>query len=136
MTVKEFMAAYYRVTVWPEDVLWHRDDKILSIIRPRIVCNDGFSISVQGSANHYCSPRENLIDKAYAEVELGFPSVADDLIAYYAEDDEDLTDTVYGLVPIDTVEELIEKHGGIKGYDEEQAERLKKGCDMYSECSW
>ena len=130
MTVKEFMATYYRASVDP------MTNRFWSIMRPRIVCNDGFSISVQGSVNHYCSPRENLTDEAYAEVELGFPSVADDLIADYAEDDEDLTNTVYGWVPIDTVEELVKKHGGIKGYDEEQAARMKKNCDMFSYCNW
>ncbi len=130
MTVKEFMATYYRASVDP------MTNRFWSIMRPRIVCNDGFSISVQGSSNHYCSPRENLTDEAYAEVELGFPSVADDLIADYAEDDEDLTDTVYGWVPIDTVEELVKKHGGIKGYDEEQAAKMKKGCGIGSRCSW
>lgn len=32
----------------------------------------------------------------------------------YREDDLDYTDTVYGYVPIEVVEKLIEKHGGIK----------------------
>ena len=32
----------------------------------------------------------------------------------YAEDDWNYTETVYGYVPIEVVEKLIEKHGGIK----------------------
>lgn len=77
----------------------------------RIKCTDGFSISVQASEYHYCEPREN---KAwpYSEVELGFPNQLDSLIANYAED-PDTTETVYGYVPIDIVNELIAKHGGI-----------------------
>lgn len=49
----------------------------------------------------------------YEEVELGYPSNEDELINDYAEDD-DYTGTVYGYVPIEVVEKLIEKHGGIK----------------------
>lgn len=50
----------------------------------------------------------------YESVELGFPSTEDELINEYAEDDSDYTKTVYGYVPIEIVEELINKHGGIK----------------------
>jgi len=80
--------------------------------RERIVCKDGFNISVQGgTSGHYCTPRK--MCNEYDRVELGFPSEADDLISGYAEDKEDLTGTVYGYVPIEIVEELIKKHGGI-----------------------
>ena len=80
-------------------------------LRPKIVCNDGYEVSVQASENHYCKPREN---KAwpYSKVELGFPNKEDELINEYAEDDE-YTKTVYGWVPVDVVNKLIEKHGGI-----------------------
>ena len=127
MNVKEFMRAYRAVTKtvgFEHPLFEYRSDTM--VMRPRIVCNDGFSISVQASVNHYCSPRENLFDEDYEEVELGFPSAADILINDYAEDMEDPTQTVYPWVPIEIVEELIEKHGGIKGFDTEQAERMKK----------
>ena len=107
--------------------------------RARLTCNDGYSVSIQASEHTYCTPRytqyqdgdiwhvingnffdygekprnftsENYIP--YEAVELGFPSEADELINEYAEDD-DYTDTVYGYVPVDIVEKLIEKHGGI-----------------------
>ena len=84
----------------------------LQEIRPQLVCKDGFKISVQASENHYCSPRVDG-DVRYDEVELGFPNMEDELIAEYAEDPEDLTGTVYGGVPVDIVNKLIEKHGGI-----------------------
>jgi hypothetical protein len=81
-------------------------------VREMAVCKDGFRISIQGGTNiHYCSPRETC--NMYDNVELGFPSEKDDLILEYAEDEEDLTGTVYGYVPIEIVEDLIEKHGGI-----------------------
>lgn len=77
----------------------------------RLICKDGFSISVQASHFHYCEPRR---DKAwpYNEVELAFPSELDNLISDYAYEC-DTTNTTYAYVPIDIVNKLIEKHGGI-----------------------
>lgn len=83
--------------------------------RPRVVCKDGFTISIQASDYHYCTPRETFKPregKTYSSVELGYPSMKDDLITFYAEDD-DYTNTVYGWVPVDIVVKLLEKHGGI-----------------------
>ena len=88
------------------------DGIIFDVNRPRIVCKDGYSVSVQASGFHYCQPRVDGADK-YESVELGFPNREDPLINDYAEDDGDLTRTVYGYVPVEVVNELIEKHGGI-----------------------
>jgi len=43
-------------------------------MRERIVCQDGFSMSIQASRLHYCSPRESLINGNYDSVEIGFPN--------------------------------------------------------------
>ena len=80
--------------------------------RPRVKCADGFSISVQANEYTYCSPRITYPGE-YKAVELGYPSEPDELIEEYAEDWDDLTDTVYGYVPIEVVDKLLEKHGGI-----------------------
>lgn len=53
---------------------------------------------------------------AYVSVELGFPNMEDELINDYAED-MDYTDTVYGFVPVEVVDKLLEKHGGIINFD-------------------
>lgn len=114
-------------------------------VRPRIVCNDGYSVSVQASEHMYCEPRYTQWQNEggwqvvngnywlssepprnfktdhftpYESVELGFPSEADELIYEYAENDDDYTSTVYGCVPVKIVEQLIEKHGGFKCVDE------------------
>lgn len=81
-------------------------------IRPWALCNDGYEISIQASSYHYSNPR---VDGAseYTEVELVFPNEPDDAILEYAEDPGMPIDTVYGFVPIDLAEELIQKHGGI-----------------------
>ena len=80
--------------------------------RPRLHCADGFSVSVQVGSWHYCNPR---VDDAkhYKSVELGYPSMVDELIIDYAED-SNYTNTVYGYVPVHIVDELIKKHGGIE----------------------
>lgn len=87
--------------------------------RPQLVCKDGFKISVQASKYHYCSPRVDG-DVIYEAVELGYPNMEDELIADFAEDPEDLTKTVYGYVPVEVVNQLIEKHGGILESEEEE----------------
>jgi hypothetical protein len=77
----------------------------------RITCKDGFSVSVQANHGAYCRPRRNI--GPWHEVECGFPSSVPELIMGYAETPESPTETVYGYVPIELVEKLIELHGGI-----------------------
>lgn len=80
---------------------------------PRVVCADGFNMSVQVSSGHYCTPRIN--DAAeYSEVEIGYPSEREELLMPFAEREEHPTDTVYGYVPVSIVDEVIAKHGGFK----------------------
>lgn len=77
---------------------------------PRIRCRDGFTMSVQASEFHYCTPRNNT--GPWVCVEVGFPSQKEDLLMEYAEDPDHPTETVYGYVPVEIVIEIIEKHGG------------------------
>lgn len=85
---------------------------LLKVVRPRAVCDDGYSISIQANEYTYCMPRVHDAEE-YESVELGYPSQEDELINDYADCDEDYTKTVYGYVPVEVVNELIEKHGGI-----------------------
>ena len=39
--------------------------------------------------------------------------MSDELIIKYAEDPDEPTGTVYGYVPVDIVQQLMDKHGGI-----------------------
>ncbi len=93
-----------------------------------IICEDGFTMSIQASANHYCQPRQNFFEvekesgsnefetvidyNIYTHFEIGFPSEGEPLLIEYAEDISDLTGTVYGYVPKELIEKVIEKHGG------------------------
>ena len=132
MNVKEFMKTYYAVSRYPS----YGFRPTIRVMRPRIECNDGFTVSVQASEYHYCYPRDNAIQQGYTDVELGFPSEADELIDAYAEEPGEPTKTVYGCVPIDIVEKLVEKHGGIKGPEKEHADRIKEAGDKFTTCSW
>lgn len=78
----------------------------------RIVCVDGFSVSVQANEFAYCSPRDNR--GPYYQVELGYQSdIPTDQIMEYCEDPKRPTDTIYGYVPVELVEEMIKQHGGM-----------------------
>ena len=92
-------------------------------IRKALVCKDGFTMSIQASDTHYCSPQAN--DQIYSRVEVGFPSKREQLLMKYAENAEKPTGTVYGQVPVDIVARIIEKHGGI---DWQKIDVLQEGC--------
>lgn len=82
-------------------------------VRTKIQCIDGFSISIQASSCHYCNPRVTF-EGPYTELELGYPSCSEELLIPYMEDDYcKPEDTVYPYVPVEVVDKVIKKHGGI-----------------------
>lgn len=78
----------------------------------KVVCADGFEMSVQAHQGAYCSPRLNNADR-YKEVEVGFPSIEEPMLMEWCEEPHQPTDTVYGYVPVQVVTNVIAKHGGI-----------------------
>ena len=96
------------------DVLHQAPIAKLPGIREAVVCRDGFTMSVQASKFHYCFPREN--EGPYELVEVGYPSAKEDLLLDYAEEPDIPTSTVYGYVPVEVVEAVLEKHGGFAGF--------------------
>lgn len=64
--------------------------------RPHIFCKDGFEMSVQAGDGLYCEPRVNLESGEYAACEVGYPSQKEE----------------YPYVPVEVIEQVIEKHGG------------------------
>lgn len=108
MTTNEFLNEFLvleRLNSWPYP---------FQVLRPMVVCKDGFKVSIQASAGHYCYPRIDT-DRSipYEKVELGFPSEAVPEWLEYAEEQYDPTDTVYGYVPVELVDIGLAKHGGI-----------------------
>ena len=77
--------------------------------RPAVVCKDGFTVSVQGSEHHYCTPRKNGSD--FEEYELGFPEPFDSWLLEAL--NEASQEDVFGYVPRSVVNTLLERHGGI-----------------------
>ena len=106
--------------------------------RPRLRCADGFTLSVQASKGHYCSPKcdQGIDDKThltnpplYTEVEVGWPNQEEPLLDigvyhnfWWICDNATakFNRRVYGYVPIEVVDAILEKHGGIVGVGEER----------------
>lgn len=78
---------------------------------PAIYCNDGTVLSVQAGESLYCVPRTN--EGPWSSVEIGFPSRAFPELEEYKDGDDDQTDSVFGYVPVEIVENIIEQCGGI-----------------------
>ena len=86
----------------------------------KITCADGFHLSVIAGSGTYCSPRPGMTaDDAYggpyAAVEVGYPSERPEPWSdweQFCENQEDPTSTVYGFVPVEMVQALVESHGG------------------------
>lgn len=84
----------------------------VQLIRPRAHCKDGYSVSIQASEQHYCHPRKNMLDQ-YDKVELGYPSCYDNELLPYAENPDWPENTVYASVPVNLLDLVLKKHGGI-----------------------
>ena len=82
------------------------------MLNRKVICADGFGMSVQANENSYCVPRETMAE-VYTQVEIGFPSEKEELIIDWAEDRDRPTETVYPYVPVSVVTNVIAKHGGV-----------------------
>ena len=116
MKINEFIKNNLKVTTLSEDPLMKH--MMTSSRLPHIVCEDGFTMSVQVGYSLCSEPKK--VAKRYSKVEIGYPSDHEPLIEKWAEftpfeDDEepDYTDTVYPYVPVEVVDKVLKKHGGI-----------------------
>lgn len=103
MTINKFLQKYRKQRIG------------MQIVRPRVRCADGYTVSVQAGEMWYSEPQ--LDTGWYGKVELGYPSDEDSELMGYAEDEERPCDTVYGYVPVKLVDDVLTKHGGIVGAD-------------------
>jgi hypothetical protein len=104
MTKIDYVNAWFYVHAMPE---YHR----LGIWHfPRFICADGFSVSIQAGEFSYSDPRKNDMYH-YDEVELGFPSIAEPALMRWADEPANPTQSVYGYVPVDVVNNILEMHG-------------------------
>jgi len=114
MKINEFIKNNLKVTNHSRDSLMNH--MLTSTRLPKIICVDGFEMSVQVGFSLYSTPKK--VAKRYSAVEIGFPSDHEPLIEEYAEtfhqeDATDYTDTVYPYVPVKIVNKVLKKHGGI-----------------------
>lgn len=103
MTINEFLRKFRRV------------EHGMNVTRPRVLCADGFTVSVQAGCGIYSTPHGNA--DAYTHVELGYPSRKEEALLKYAENRKLPTDTVYAYVPVELVDKVLEAHGGITDAD-------------------
>jgi hypothetical protein len=89
------------------------------IVRHHIICKDGFELSVQASAFHYCYPR--CTQKYHQAFELYCDISNDkDLLEIYH------NGTICSYVPTVIVEKLILRHGSIDWNKTPRKENKKK----------
>lgn len=113
MTVREFLRSTYEVV--------HMGKTDYQVVRPKVICKDGFEISIQAGSTDYSKPKSNLKNGNYKEVELGYPSMPDESIEKYRG-----SGNIFLYVPIKVVEALIEKHGGIDRLEKRFEKRGKR----------
>ena len=133
MTINEFIVKYRNIKVLKDfrgtELENHYEDGIMRrVMNPYVVCKDDFTFSAQASETHYSNPKG--LANEYEEIEIGFPSYNDSIIAKYREDygcEETFSSAVYGYVPVKVVDKLIAAHGGIDELAvQERIEELKK----------
>ncbi len=98
MNINEFIQKHRR----DRDRITYEIDSLT----PHVMCQDGFTMSVQAGKGLYSSPRDT--SDYYEEVEVGYPSEDESSLEDYADGTG-----VYAYVPCSIVDEIIEKHGGI-----------------------
>lgn len=103
MTVNDFLRKFRKV------------EHGMNVTRPRVLCADGFTVSVQAGYGLYSTP--NCDADAYTHVELGYPSRKEEALMEYAANRKQPTETIYGSVPVELVDKTLEAHGGITGAD-------------------
>ena len=119
MTINEYIMKYRNIKVLKDfrgtEMEKDFEDGIMRrIMNPYVICKDDFTFSAQASYTHYSKPKG--LANEYEEIEIGFPSYNDSIIAKYREDygcDESFSSAVYGYVPVKVVDRLIAAHGGI-----------------------
>ena len=117
-SINEFIKNNLKVT-YPAEEYSSMNHMLTSSRLPHIICQDGFSMSVQVGYSLYSTPKK--VAKRYSAVEIGYPSDHEPLIEKWAEllpffneeEEPDYTDAVYPYVPVKVVDKVLKKHGGI-----------------------
>lgn len=81
---------------------------------PKLVCEDGFTMSVQAGSSCYSTPRTDG-EREYSayEVWLCYEPLLQDYINTYADDDGTVHSDPCGWVPTHVILDIVNKHGGL-----------------------
>lgn len=81
---------------------------------PRFYAKDGFHISIQISHTHYVESDNGYrqLGKEIVRAEFGFTSIHEPMLSEYSDEPSNTTESV-GSVPIEILDAVMEKHGGI-----------------------
>ena len=82
-------------------------------VRKPIVCGNGLRLSVQAGEYTYCAPKTST--GPWATVEVGYPSRVISELLPYADTEDDPLNSVYAYVPVEVLDVVIAKNGGIAG---------------------
>lgn len=78
-------------------------------VRPKLRCADGFTLSVQGSRGHYCSPRDDVDQYTSVEVWCWSQATVPSKLKKHVQ----CKDEPLGWVPVSDVNALVHQHGGL-----------------------
>lgn len=107
-----------KFTDWMNEAKRGQDERSYSPL-PRLKLRDGHSLSIQASKYHYCTPRfDQDFYEEYTSFEIGFPTFRSNLFIPFAEERERPTDTVYSCVPKEIIDRVINRHGGVVGFEQ------------------
>lgn len=79
---------------------------------PRVYAKDGWNVSLQINNGNYCESENGYrkLGHTFKKVEFGYPSNLDEELLEFAEQP---TNNTVGSCPIEVLEKIFEKHGGI-----------------------
>lgn len=103
------------VSVAPEEVQQYIDVRQVIPYTDRFGCmpvirlKDGICLSVQCADGTYALEEHG----QFTAMEVGFPTARIEELMEYADDPDKPTKTIYPFVPVDVINGIINKHGGI-----------------------
>lgn len=131
MKLNDFLSVMAVQSLGGNVALANNNYKHEHFIIPRVVCADGFSISIQVNKSNYCGSENGYREfgRTWTLVEWGFPSEEIDGEKYNAEGLVEPTTDSVGSIEIEVIEELLDEHGGIDLYKtfEMQMEKIELG---------
>lgn len=122
-TINEYLLLHKKVETWSGGYTYRNNV-------PHVVCADGFHMSVQASGRHYCDTDEWTRDEerqlwftnkdtvsSFTSVEVGKISTPEPDLDPFIEE-RGAEHEVYLNVPVEIVDAIIAKHGGIVAHFE------------------